>query len=96
MRFGLDYDHTFDQDPEFFMAFIDLAEKHGHEVRIVSARPLMAYGYKDVVDAIGGRIQCHFTDLAQKAPFMDNIGLHVDVWIDDNPEFIPAKTEFPL
>lgn len=96
MRFGLDYDGTFDQDPEFFMAFIDLAEKHGHEVVIVSARPLETWGQIDVRQAIDGRVDCYFTDLAQKEPFMDNKGKHVDIWIDDNPVFIPAKKDFPL
>lgn len=96
MRFGLDYDGTFDLDSEFWRKFIDLAESHGHEVVIVTARPLASWGHQDVLDGINGRVPVFFTDLAQKEPFMDNKNKHVDIWIDDNPVFIPKKEDWPL
>jgi hypothetical protein len=80
---ALDYDGTYTADPHLFDYFIDFARNRGHEVHIVTMR----FAHEGVrVAAHVDRI--HFTDRKAKRPFMERLGLDVQIWIDDMPEFI--------
>jgi NAD-dependent SIR2 family protein deacetylase len=89
MKIALDYDLTYSADPEFWDAFIVLAYKWGHDLRIVTVRddrldrraPLVKLEKKIRViytRGVAKKWYCsHFTN-----------GFVPDIWIDDKPESI--------
>jgi hypothetical protein len=83
MRIGLDYDGTYTADPVLWDAFINAARQRGHEVHLVTMRadsePVRLGAHVDRI---------HYTDRKAKRQFMQALGLPVQVWIDDMPDFI--------
>lgn len=91
MRLGLDFDETVTLDPELFGQLISLFQARGHEVIIVTIRQESNNLNADVLAfAEEYQIEAIFTGGKQKAPFCDNLGKHVDVWMDDYPAAIPS------
>jgi hypothetical protein len=94
LKIALDYDKTFNLDPDFWSEFEILAHKYKHEVRIVTARsPKLDRLSKDRVrdipviycDGVAKRFVCtHFAD--------DYKGWIPDVWIDDKPESVDKNS----
>lgn len=87
MLIALDYDKTYTLDPEFWLKFVRLAEKHGHKVLVATMRTLDEKG--DMCDALLEAVpQVVPTHRNAKLPFLQSWGLKPDVWIDDQPHFI--------
>lgn len=93
MKIALDYDKTYNTDPHFWDAFVELSEVYGHEVRIVTARSPnhdridnRVNGLKVIYcDGVAKRFVCHF--------FAENYqGWDPDVWIDDKPESVDKNS----
>lgn len=92
MKIALDYDNTYNANPIFWSAFIDLCIESDIDVRIVTARsPTLDRLSKEqfswlnipviYCDSIAKRFYCHwFAD--------DGKGWDPDIWIDDKPEGI--------
>jgi hypothetical protein len=76
MKIALDFDNTFTRDPDFWVAFVNMARGRGHDVSIVTSR------YPNCPVPITGVevIYCGFT--AKRKHFQ------ADVWIDDDPKHI--------
>jgi len=86
IAFALDYDETFTADPDFWRQFIALAASFGHTVTCVTCR-------RETMDnamQIGGDVpaQVVFTDHGAKKAVCEMKGVHIDVWIDDDPRCI--------
>jgi hypothetical protein len=84
MIVALDFDDTYNLDPEFWSSFIDLAENKGHQVILATYRH-ETLDWDPLMEDLGKRIQMFFTDGKAKRPFLKDLGLEVDIWIDDNP-----------
>jgi hypothetical protein len=88
MDLGLDYDGTYTLDPDFWNDFIFMAEDQGHTVYIVTNRK----GDEDdqeVYDVPVAEGRVIFTGGKSKHDYMmANHDLHIDVWIDNEPEWI--------
>ena len=87
MKIALDYDKTYDQDPDFWDTFILLADEYGHEVKIVTARNAELDNIEDKVledteivycDGVAKRWFCQ-----HRPPYWIP-----DIWIDDRVEGI--------
>lgn len=94
---GLDYDGTITRDPDMWYDVMNIMQRHGHEVHIVTMR-------YDTESRMGGEAMddrflkyadgVHFTgnpetgDRDAKRPHMDAKGIEVHVWIDDNPKAV--------
>lgn len=86
MRIALDWDDTYTADPGFWDAFIDLAKLHGHKVVICSCRtPEWA---AEAPMETPSDTAVFLTSFGPKRPYMEKMGLPVDVWIDDCPESV--------
>lgn len=95
--FGLDYDHTYTNDPEFWDTFIKNCEIGGHKVYIVTFRdklydwtPLLtrlAYDLNVDVIMTGGVAKDFYCQ-----NFGPDGGVKIDVWIDDRPSTIHANS----
>lgn len=87
MIISLDYDDTFTKDPQAWTDAMRILKRAGHTVIGVTMRyPGEASGmdvrYDDICETI------YFTGRAAKDAFLCVKGVHVDVWIDDNPKWI--------
>jgi hypothetical protein len=83
MNIALDYDGTYTADPALWDTFILCAHNRGHQVHIVTMR------HESEPVRIGERpARIHYTDRKAKRPFMQALGVPVQIWIDDMPDFI--------
>ena len=90
LNIALDFDNTITADPAFWKQFTDLARSHGHKVFCVTLRG------RDLesLNEVDGFLELHGfeqmivwgTALKSKLKTMERLGVHVDIWIDDDPE----------
>jgi uncharacterized HAD superfamily protein len=89
MFIGIDFDNTLTADADLWRSFIDLAKSRGHKVVIVTARR----GTFENVDFIDEWLKenslpempIYFTGLRSKVKHMEELGIKVDIWIEDDP-----------
>ena len=68
--------------------WIDLAISRGHTVHCVTARRDTNENIDIVYDWLkehGINIKVFFTSLRSKIEYMEERGVHIDVWMDDSP-----------
>jgi acid phosphatase class B len=87
MNIALDYDGTYTNDPQAWNEFIDLMQRHGHSVYVVTMRTRAEA--RDVYEQLEKRVDGIFcTSRKAKRPFMFARGINISVWIDDEPGWI--------
>jgi hypothetical protein len=87
MLIALDFDDTYTRDPVTWDRFIILMQTAGHRIICVTMRS-KAEGAQvhEALDPFD--VPIFFTNRAAKKPFMNELSVNVDVWIDDNPFWI--------
>ena len=88
MLIAIDYDDTYTKCPDFWSSVIQDAEILGHEVICVTCRRDTPENREDVKVKELARHAHYFTGMASKKWFLEQLGLHPDVWIDDDPASI--------
>ena len=88
MNIALDYDDTYTRDPELWDGFVRQAQSRGHEVWCVTMRDGSRQEVLDTIGELVGKDHCIFTAQQAKAPFLKNLDIHIDVWIDDSPQYV--------
>ena len=88
MILALDYDGTYTKDPVMWQAIIPVFRAAGHEVFCCTMRTPKEVSSMD--PNLLKHVQVITTSRAAKGPFMEALGIPVDIWIDDNPMFIVA------
>ena len=88
MIIALDYDNTFTRDPDLWKRFLTNAVNWGHTVYCVTMRYTtecddVKEAFKDTI--LNGIIA---TGRHAKRSFCFGMGISIDVWIDDMPDFI--------
>lgn len=83
MNIALDFDDTYTADRELWDRFIADAKERGHTVWIVTARRNTEENAA-IVDVPSCPVV--FTALASKTWTMEQRGVTIDIWIDDDPE----------
>ena len=93
MLIAIDYDGTYTEDPVMWDVFIAIAKTRGNKVICVTMRyehegveVMQSIGSNTFIDGI------YFTGRKAKCPYMSNLGIMPDIWIDDNPEWIYEDT----
>lgn len=86
-NFAIDFDETFTLNPEMWLKVIELFYSFGINVYIVTYRydtvtECFDLEYLKHYDSIKGIV---FTGRKGKDAFCKSLGIHIDVWIDDNP-----------
>ena len=87
MIVAIDFDQTYTADREMWESVMETIKSHGHDIYCVTCREEWDTGSKQngiprimpYVDKV------FFTNGMAKIPFMQEIGYHVDIWIDDCP-----------
>jgi hypothetical protein len=87
MLFALDYDGTYTEDPDLWLAFIANARARGHQVWVVTMRNESESEEvrEQLLDKVDNIV---FTDRRAKALYLRARGVEPDVWIDDMPWFV--------
>ena len=80
MIIGLDYDGTYDRDPALWNHLIGLATSRGHSVVVVTQR----YEHEPI-HLVDLDVPIFYTGRETKVAHMADLGIEVDVWIDDDP-----------
>lgn len=87
MNIALDYDDTVTRDMGLFTMFALNAVKRGHKVYIVTMR--YPEECSDIPEDILGIVtELCPTSRQGKQKFMLDKGIHIHVWIDDNPKAV--------
>lgn len=89
MNIAIDYDDTYTLDPRMWEELIEIMVYKRHNVYLVTWRDgnneSMA---SEVITALGcdfPQENIHFTNLKAKRKYMEDKGIYIDVWVDDNP-----------
>lgn len=88
MNIGLDYDGTYTRDPRLWLRFVREAMRSGHRVYVVTMRyPSEQDSPDNPMDPALLRAvwSTNFTCRKAKVPYMKKLGVHIDVWVDDQP-----------
>jgi hypothetical protein len=83
---AIDYDDTYTLSPNMWKEAITLFRHYGFEVYIVTYRH--STQFSDMDRDIKGIKDVIFTNGNSKQKYCENIGINVDIWIDDSPESI--------
>jgi hypothetical protein len=80
---AIDYDGTYSSDPKTWHAVIDTLKAAGNVVFMVT------YRFPDrPIEGLQKSLEIFYTSGNQKHVYMQNAGIEVDVWIDDEPHLI--------
>ena len=86
MNIAIDYDDTFTAAPEFWRRLIQRARLSHHTVYCVSSRRGTMENVREIADGIGlSGVPVVLCNHNAKHEVVANKGIHIDVWIDDNP-----------
>lgn len=88
MTIALDFDETYNRNPWMWDRVIDTMRNNGQLVVLATYRHPVE-DYDPLFDRLKqNNVVVIFTDGKAKKPFLEAIGIKVDVWIDDNPKSI--------
>jgi hypothetical protein len=88
MNVSLDYDSTYTKDPVLWDGVVAAMRARGHKVYLVTMR-YNGHEAEVVKRALDNKVDAmYFTGRKGKRTFMYDQGIHIDVWIDDQPDFI--------
>jgi hydroxymethylpyrimidine pyrophosphatase-like HAD family hydrolase len=85
---ALDYDGTYTADPELWLAFIKNAHARGHKVVCVTMRHAPEIHEALFDPRLKELVTVYPTGREAKKKHMRMKGVQIDIWIDDNPEWI--------
>ena len=91
----LDYDHTYQGDTDLFDDIIFLFFNRGWNVILATYRHPTKDWHPDFDNLEAQGVKCYFTDGHAKKPFLEDLGIKVDIWIDDNPKAILEDSAWP-
>lgn len=93
MKIALDFDGTYTEDPIFWHLFLKNAAMRNHDVYIVTFRtPQMSD--KRLQDLQAAGVPVFYTSRTPKMKYMQDLGIPIDVWIDDNPGLIVNESDW--
>lgn len=88
LNIALDWDDTFTADPDGFKAIIRCFQSLGHTVTIVTLRD--DQDRDERMDELKDKydVDVIFCAGQSKERVVRELGLHMNIWLDDNPRFI--------
>lgn len=88
LTIAIDFDDTLTADPKLWLRFIQRALESGHRVILVTQRRSTDENIAIIDEYLaehGFELSVYFTDLRSKLSVMEERGIRVDIWIDDDP-----------
>lgn len=95
LKIALDYDNTYTADKELWDKFTDMVQLMNHKVFIVTMRSRES-DWNDELGVLDKKLSLPviFCDGRPKRRVCEELGIHVDIWIDDYPEGIHLGTQY--
>ena len=90
--FGVDFDGTFARDPHGFRLFVAMMRERGHSFVLVTGRSDDGQWGAEVRREVRDLMPIVFAANGWKRDAAHAAGFKVDVWIDDNPEYVGRQT----
>jgi len=88
MIIALDFDETYNRDYDMFDRIAEIFWDYGHKVILVTYRH-ETVDYDPLFDHLKEQnVEVYCTDGKAKKKYMEDLGIKVDIWIDDNPRSI--------
>lgn len=81
---GIDFDETISDNPAAWLAVMRTLELAGYRVVVVTWRAPTSWP-EDLQFLVDKGYKVFYTSLHAKEKFMQDRGIRVDIWIDDNP-----------
>lgn len=91
MNFGIDFDDTLSSRPALWKVFYDAALAGGDRMYCISCRRNTIENFDIIntfLDTHGMQMIILLTSLRSKQAYVDEMGLKIDIWIDDMPRSI--------
>ena len=88
-RIAMDFDETLTAAPLLFKKFVSDVREFGWDIILVTARRDTFENNETVnqfLDEWDIDLPVYFTSLQSKVDYMKQIGVEVDIWIDDDPK----------
>ena len=86
MLIALDYDGTYTADPYLWDIFVEAATIKGHTIYCVTMRT--EEEAKEIPKVLLDKVLLICTNRMAKEPILISQGINIDIWIDDNPNWI--------
>lgn len=94
LTIALDYDGTYDEDPDLWDFFIEKCLKRQHDICLITFRD-DRYDKTPLLLKLEKKIPVYYTRGVAKRWWADQFGPgKVDIWIDDRPEAIINNSMF--
>lgn len=81
---GVDFDETISDNPETWMKVMVQLEDAGYTVVVVTWRSPDTYP-EDLQFLVDRGWKVYYTSFKAKRPYMESLGIKIDIVIDDNP-----------
>lgn len=81
----LDYDGTYTHIKHMLDAIIEMSTDN---FKVVLCTMRHEYEKTEQLKMLENMIPVYYSGRKAKKPFLESLGLHVQVWIDDRPDFI--------
>lgn len=101
LNIAIDYDGTYTEAPDIWNSVIKSFLMDGHMVYCITMRyenPVtnkkhqfvdgLIYESSDVLNSVGLLCPVIFTNRKAKRKHIEDLGLKIDIWIDDRPDYI--------
>lgn len=88
MNIAIDFDNTFTADPVLWIEFVKKAKQLKHSVYCVTARRDTEENREDIESTFNIweiTLPVFYTSLSSKTWHMEQLGIKIDIWIDDDP-----------
>lgn len=85
--FSFDFDDTISRDPVAFLHMMNYLQGRGHNVIVCTARLKEVYP-EDLQFLIDKGYKVYWSEHKSKKDYLESLGIHVNVWIDDCPEAV--------
>lgn len=89
--FSLDFDDTFTASPALWRLFCQMAHMAGHTVVCITARNETDANIAELKAALPDTVSFYFASCQPKREFARELGLEINVWIDDYPDAIVGE-----
>lgn len=84
---AIDFDETITDNESCWLSVMTTLEKFGYQVIVVTYRKPDAWP-EDLQFLVNKGYKVYFTGQVSKQKFMSDLGIKVDIWIDDEPKSI--------
>ena len=83
----IDYDRTYTADPDLWRVILPIIQSKGHKVYLVTSRG-MDTPVELAEDFVQMGIPIIYCEYLAKRDVCRKQGIHIDIWIDDDPYYI--------